>query len=63
MRLINQFYVLSIVSGDDLCLGQNTISLPFCQSNCIHVGKVMKKLLPKIIHALKNIYTMDQKIK
>ena len=34
------FQELSLVSGDDLCLGPNTVSLSVCQSDCI--GELIK---------------------
>lgn len=35
IEFIDYFRVLSLVRGDGLCLGQNNVSFPVCQSNYI----------------------------
>lgn len=34
IEFINYFQEISLVSGDDLCFGPNTVSVSVCQSNC-----------------------------
>lgn len=37
IEYIDLSQVLRFVSGDDLCLGPNTVSLQFCKSNYIRL--------------------------
>lgn len=44
IEFIDYIPALNLVGGDHLCLGQNSVSISFCQGNCI---RELIKINPK----------------